>query len=293
MARSARQCRDAEREVRALFLLASALSWIDREASLETAAAFVALAADNGDVALIAEARSWSAYWSLLWVGFDDADARASAESIVALRRGAPESVLGTHLARHAAFACLCSNYDNAVSAAREAEAIARRGGDGFEFLLARFFLAWALFFDGRWDELFALLEDSIAFAERSAQPRWVVVFRERTELDVGGARGPGARSRSARERRPRGGCGSAGAVARRGRCGTHDDRPVARLRARRRTRVSASTQPARCRVARTSGCGCRGLRRASRVAVRTRREPSQTCRSQPWNPGTMIAGRP
>jgi DNA-binding winged helix-turn-helix (wHTH) protein/tetratricopeptide (TPR) repeat protein len=175
----AREHADLDREARGLFYLGSALIWFDRDRFETTVAEALALSRRlGGNPVLRAHARGYAAYWRLLAHGWRAEDAGAAAEAIEAARRAGDRRMLGQHLVRHAYFLCLQSRYAAGCEAAREAARLALEAGDGFDYLLGRFFLAWGLLHAGAWGEVLGVLQDGLRMAERNGHQRWTSLFR-------------------------------------------------------------------------------------------------------------------
>ena len=100
---------NTEGQLRAHLWLAGVASFADRRGCLEAAAQ--ALALSNGAVSpdLRCNARGQVAYWNLLFRGWDDADAAASAAALEAARRGSDLTELAWHFSRRAFFQALSS----------------------------------------------------------------------------------------------------------------------------------------------------------------------------------------
>jgi DNA-binding winged helix-turn-helix (wHTH) protein/tetratricopeptide (TPR) repeat protein len=178
MATCAQQAGLIEDEIRARFYLASALSWVDRQRCLAVMEQTVELSQRLDNPLLQAQARGWAGYWNLLWCGWSDEAARASAEAVAAARQAGDRALLGIHVSRHAYFLALRSEYDAACAAAEEGVLLSLESGDAFDYLVSHFFWAWALLHRGQWGALWRLLQDAIQIAERNGHRRWVVLFR-------------------------------------------------------------------------------------------------------------------
>jgi DNA-binding winged helix-turn-helix (wHTH) protein/tetratricopeptide (TPR) repeat protein len=175
----AREQHDLGGEARGLFYLGSALLWFDRDRFEATAAQALALALRLGsDDLLRSHTRGYAAYWRLLVQGWRAEDAGAPAEAIEAARRMGDRRMLGQHLVRHAYFLCLQSRYAEGCEAAREAGRLALEAGDGFDYLLSQYFLAWGLLHAGEWGEVLRVLQTGLRMAERNGHQRWATLFR-------------------------------------------------------------------------------------------------------------------
>jgi len=168
-----------DRESRGLFFLGSALLWFDRDRFEATAARAMALALRlGGDDLLRAHTRGYAAYWRLLVQGWRAEDAGAPAEAIEAARRMGDRRMLGQHLVRYSHFLCVQSRYAAGCEAAREAARLALLAGDGFDYLLSQFFLAWGLLHAGEWGEVLSVLQNGLRMAEKNGHQRWASLFR-------------------------------------------------------------------------------------------------------------------
>lgn len=165
-------------EARGLFYLGSALFWFDRERFEASADRALELSHLLQDDLLRAHAGGYAAYWHLLLKGWDDQDAAASSAAVAAARGAGDRRLLGLHLVRHAYFRCLQSAYDDGCAAATEAMRFALDAGDGFDYMLCQFFLAWGLLHAGRWGEMRTVLERGIRMAENNGHQLWATLFR-------------------------------------------------------------------------------------------------------------------
>jgi tetratricopeptide (TPR) repeat protein len=165
-------------ESRGLFFLGSAAAWFDRARFEQAAGEAEGLARRLRDPVLRAHTRGYAAYWSLLLRGWRDEDARASAEALRRARRAGDRRLQSQHLGRHAWFECLRARYAAGCRGAREGMRLALEVGDGFDYLLGRFFLGWGLLHAGRWGEAGRVLEEGIAMAEKNGHRLWATLLR-------------------------------------------------------------------------------------------------------------------
>jgi len=165
-------------EARGLFYLGSVLSWFDRGRFEATAAEAGSLAVRLEDELLRSHVRGYAAYWNLLLRGPRPGEAEAPEEAIAAARRAGDRPLLGQHLARAAYFRCLRSDYRSGCEAAREGMALALEAGDGFDYLLCHFFLAWGLLHLGEWGETLGVLGQGIRMAERNGHRLWATLLQ-------------------------------------------------------------------------------------------------------------------
>ncbi len=165
-------------EVDALFHLASARSWFDREQCLATVEQGIALSAQLRDEALRIDMGGRAAYWRLLWDKWRDEDALACAQAVASARRSGVRSHLGFHVRRLTYFQALQARYGEACRAAEEGTQIALEEGDASEYLTGLFFWAWTLLHHGQWGELRRLLGEGLRLAERNGHRQWATLFR-------------------------------------------------------------------------------------------------------------------
>lgn len=165
-------------EADALFHLASARSWFDREQCLATVEQGVKLSAQLHDEALRIDMGGRAAYWRLLWDKWSDEDALACAQAADSARRSGARSYLGFHLRRLTYFRALQARYGEACRAAEEGMRIVLEEGDASEYLTGLFFWAWTLLHHGQWGALRHLLGEGLRLAERNGHRQWATLFR-------------------------------------------------------------------------------------------------------------------
>lgn len=173
----AREQGRADAEARGLFYLGSALSWFDRPRFEAAAGQAMDLAGRLDDDLLRSHARGYAAYWNLLLRGPRAEDLGAPAEAIDAARRAGDRLLLGQHLSRASYFQCLRSEYRAGCEAAREGMELSLEVGDGFDYLLCHFFLAWGLLHRGQWGDMLSVLEKGIRMAERNDHQLWATLL--------------------------------------------------------------------------------------------------------------------
>lgn len=173
----AREQGRADAEARGLFYLGSALSWFDRPRFEAAAERAMDLAGRLDDDLLRSHARGYAAYWNLLLRGPREEDFGAPGEAIDAARRAGDRLLLGQHVARASYFRCLRSEYRAGCEAAREGMDLALEVGDGFDYLLCHFFLAWGLLHAGQWGDMLSVLEKGIRMAESNGHQLWATLF--------------------------------------------------------------------------------------------------------------------
>ena len=81
-------------------------------------------------------------------------------------------------MARASYFRCLRSEYRAGCDAAREGMDLSLEVGDGFDYLLCHFFLAWALLHIGQWGDMLSVLEKGIRMAESNGHQLWATLFQ-------------------------------------------------------------------------------------------------------------------
>jgi DNA-binding winged helix-turn-helix (wHTH) protein len=168
---------NAEGQLRAQLWLAGVASFVDRNGCLKAAAQ--ALELSNGAVGpdLSCNARGQVAYWNLLFRGWHDADATASASALEAARRGSDLAPLAWHSSRHAFFQALASRYRDACRTADEGVRAATEIDSLFDYSMSNYFQAWALLHVGEWGQMRALLDSAIERAKRNGNDLWVLLF--------------------------------------------------------------------------------------------------------------------
>lgn len=177
LADRAREDGDVQREVVGWLLRTSAASWIDRDLALHAVRAARELLPGVTDEVLQAHVRGACGYWHLLLVGYRDEDRRACEAARAATERAGRADLCLSHTVRLSYFECLRSRYTEALALADQGAQLARSVGDGFEFLLARFFAAWSLLHAGRWGLLLDLIDDSEAIARKNGHDPWACLF--------------------------------------------------------------------------------------------------------------------
>ncbi len=165
-------------EARGLFYLGSALSWFDRPRFEEAALRAADLAGRLEDDLLRAHARGYAAYWNLLLRGPREEDRDAPLRAIRAARLAGDRHLLGQHVARSSYFLSLRSDYRSGCEAAREGMELSLEVGDGFDYLLCHFFLAWGLLHRGDWGDSLDVLEKGIRLAENNGHQLWATLLR-------------------------------------------------------------------------------------------------------------------
>ncbi len=165
----------AEQQVESLVLAASSLSWFDRLACL-TLADRAVVRAHALDAGVQHHARSYAAYWRLLWDCWSADDVRdCEAPMTAALAR---TSRHGASLFWRDAFGRLLGgDYEGSKRAAGEGADLARRG-DTFSLLVAQFYRVWAALLSGAWGEAERICDESLRDAIRNEHRQWQSLFR-------------------------------------------------------------------------------------------------------------------
>ncbi len=177
MANVAAGAGEREQRVRALLYLASVLYWDDRARCLSCVERAVEIAEELGDALITSHARGYAAHWRLNLRGWSDADAADCEAAVAAARRAGDRGMLALHVVRLAYACILQGRHEEALAAAAEGEELALALGDGFDFLLGRFFRGWALLHLRRFDELRAALDDGIRLARRNGHEPWAALL--------------------------------------------------------------------------------------------------------------------
>ena len=178
MAAAAARGGTAQREVAGWLYVTSALSWVDRDAAALAAAKAQALVPMLTDPIESTCVQGWLGYWHLLLEGYRPEDEAACRDAIVALRAQGRHELCAELAVRQSLFLCFGSRYGEALATARDAQAICRENGNGFDYLLCAFFGAWAALHSGEWGEMLAILHDADAVAERNGHANLAALFR-------------------------------------------------------------------------------------------------------------------
>jgi tetratricopeptide (TPR) repeat protein len=177
MHRLASQIGNVEWQLRARLWLAGVASFLDRARCLEEADQAIALCAHPIDSDLRASARGQAAYWNLLFRGWDEADAIASANALDAARRSYDRGSNALHASRHSYFQSLSSQYREACATAEEGVRIATEINNLLDYSMGHYFYAWALLHLGEWGRMGHLLHGAIEKAERNGHDFWILLF--------------------------------------------------------------------------------------------------------------------
>jgi tetratricopeptide (TPR) repeat protein len=140
------------------------------------------------------------AYWNLLFRGWSDHDAAASAAALEACRQRDAPSALALMAARHTYFLCLSGNYREAILTAEQSLLKAIEIDSFMDYSVAHYFQIWALLHLGEWGKARNVLEEATTLAQRNGHLTWTLLFRllemwlhvqafsYETALEIGGA---------------------------------------------------------------------------------------------------------
>jgi len=177
----AREHGRADEEARALLELAGALSWVDRDRSLEAIEQALALAPSLSGEALRAHVRGYGGCQRILLRGWRDEDAEACRFAIDAVRRAGERKLLSLHVGRYAHLHNYQADYRAACRTAEEGLRLALEVSDAYHYMTCQFHRAWALLHLGEWRELRGVLRDGLQMAERNGHRLWSRGFRFQT----------------------------------------------------------------------------------------------------------------
>ena len=173
----AQEHNDGVKETQALLGLGSALFWVNREACLQVAEQALSRSLEQDNPLLRAHARGCYAHWHSLVRGFQKDHVVAYEAAVSAAREAGDQALECQHLALHAYLLTLRSQYDAACATAQAGLDLARRIGDGHQYLICRFFQAWGLFYSGRWGEMNSVMEDGLKMATQNGHRPWITHF--------------------------------------------------------------------------------------------------------------------
>ncbi|NOT54114.1 MAG: AAA family ATPase, partial [Deltaproteobacteria bacterium] len=174
----ARTYDDLQSEVRMLSHVATALSWVSRDTCLQAVQRIAALSPHLQEEDLRHEMQGVTGYYHLLWEGWRQEDMTAVMTAADTARRIKSVPLLGMHTGRLSYFHCLRSEYHTAIRTAAEGRTLTQQAGDAHNYLLCHFFQAWALLHHGQWGEMYRLLHQGIAMAEKNGHHLWAMLFR-------------------------------------------------------------------------------------------------------------------
>jgi DNA-binding winged helix-turn-helix (wHTH) protein len=168
---------DYEAELRAQFWLASVTSWLDRTRCLKAVDAAIALCDTQPESEIRANALGHSAYWNLLFRGWTDHDAAASAAALDAARQRQDQAFIALHANRHAFFQALSSHYREACQTAEEGVRIAVEIESLIDYSIGHFFEGWASLHLGEWGLMRRLLSSAMIMTKKNGHDLWTVLF--------------------------------------------------------------------------------------------------------------------
>lgn len=178
MAKSGRRHGRREEETRGLLYLASALSWMDGRGCLAAARKALSVSQGLDNPLLQSHTRAYVGYWNLMLIGWTGEGVRACETAIAAARQAGDLQVLSQHLVRRAYSQCLQSHYREACDTAREGRKLTVEIDEAFDYLVAQFFLAWALMRGGQLGEALRAAGEGMRMAERNEHHHWEELFR-------------------------------------------------------------------------------------------------------------------
>jgi DNA-binding winged helix-turn-helix (wHTH) protein/tetratricopeptide (TPR) repeat protein len=173
----AHECDQVETEAKSLLLAASAFSWVDRQRCPEIFERAVALIPRLQDELLKAHVRAYWGYWHSRFLRWRGEDEQACEKAIEAAKQAGDRALLSMHVARHAYYLCLKSDYESACRVAEEGSCLTLEAGDGFDYLYCLFYWAWALLHAGQWGKLRAVLRTATDLAEKNGQSLLAALF--------------------------------------------------------------------------------------------------------------------
>jgi DNA-binding winged helix-turn-helix (wHTH) protein/tetratricopeptide (TPR) repeat protein len=177
-ARYAREHGRDDEEVRALLELGGALSWIDRDRTLDLFDQALALAPRLDDIALQAHVRGSHAYQRIILQGWRGEDAETCRLSLDILRRAGDRRHLSLHIGRYIYLQSHRSEYRAACHTAEEGLRLAVEVSDAYHYMAAQFHRGWALLHVGDWGEMRRVLRDGLEMAERNGHDLWARAYR-------------------------------------------------------------------------------------------------------------------
>ncbi len=165
-------------QVRAELYAAGAYSWFESERCLSGVRRAVDLTNRCDDALERACAHALAGYWSILWSGWSDEQFWSCAEGARVATTALDHRISSVVPGRFAFLLSLRSQYSAARGHAEQGMQRALENGDSFEFLLFRFYLAWALLFGGERREMRRVLEEGIEMADRNGHGLWAILMR-------------------------------------------------------------------------------------------------------------------
>ncbi len=169
----AKQC-----EIDATLGLADALFWVDRQACLATAEQAVMLGKQTNDTNLLIHTQGKRVHYRSVIEGYQAAYAEAYEAAFKLAQDQNDITLQCVHYTRHLYYLIIRSEYRQASELAEKTQALALTSGDAASYLSCQFFYAWALFYEGRWGEMMAVMNDSLALAKKNENVPWILHFQ-------------------------------------------------------------------------------------------------------------------
>lgn len=165
-------------EIDATLGLADALFWVDRQACLDTAEQAVTLGKQANDKNLLIHTQGKRVHYRSVIEGYQTEYAEAY-EAAFKLAQDQDDIALQcVHYTRHLYYLIIRSEYRQANELAEKTQALALTSGDSASYLSCQFFHAWALFYEGRWGAMMAVMNDSLTLAQKNEHIPWILHFQ-------------------------------------------------------------------------------------------------------------------
>ncbi|MGH8476445.1 MAG: ATP-binding protein [Methylococcales bacterium] len=155
-------------EVRALIDLSRAYFWIDRRRTLDLAVEAVACSERLNNPIIQHLAMTTRAGMGFYLQGWQDHYAEICRDALAAARRLNNPVILNTRLSFHTMLETYASNYRLADKTADEGVGLAESLGDGYLFMVIRYFQSWSLLHLGDWGKASRLINEGLQAAERN-----------------------------------------------------------------------------------------------------------------------------
>jgi len=157
---------------------ASALVWVDPDASRSANAEGLALSERVDDPLLRAKVQGFAAYWRWLFHGGQPDDARRAETAVAAARAAGDRELLAQSHDWLAAFQRAHAEFRASAQTAAEGIEIARDVGDVYTYLSCHHSRARALQQLGEWGAALTAIADGLRMAERIGHRSWVSILR-------------------------------------------------------------------------------------------------------------------
>ncbi len=165
-------------ELRATLGLADALFWVDRQACLQTCRSAVVLARRCEDDKWAIHAQGKFAHLQSMIEGYQ-AEHQAAYDAAMAMATADDGlEIKCIHYPRYVYYLSIRSEYAQALQVADQAKEFTRQAGDANSYLGCEFFRAWALFYQGKWGAMQAVIEQSLALAGKNEHHLWLAHFQ-------------------------------------------------------------------------------------------------------------------